>query len=238
MKKYVAICLCLVAAATVSAQTRSKRTKRAQPVKQTREVVEAYAVVSEFQRLLLPDLDFDRAFEATFTKDPARRRAIAIAESELGSADSSQVDDATLLGIYKDQTQFLLLMLPLVFGDAEKSVVFPPPIDAMLDRVRQKEPKPLQSYAAQLKRDLAEFRTHVAKLLATRPEIAEGMREFKNHLSKPIELPNHIVKPLTSYSKGNVLPLEAEYYQIGDYAVIREDGRMRIIGIVFFRVGW
>src|SRR6185503_13459719 len=40
----------------------------AQNVRQSREVIEAYRVCNEFQRLLAPDLDFDRAFEATFAK--------------------------------------------------------------------------------------------------------------------------------------------------------------------------
>jgi hypothetical protein len=42
------------------------------------------------------------------------------------------------------------------------------------------------------------------------------------------------VKPLTAYSRGQVLGLKEEYYQIGDYAVIREEREMRIIGIRFF----
>jgi hypothetical protein len=39
---------------------------------------------------------------------------------------------------------------------------------------------------------------------------------------------------LTAYSRGMVLGLKEQYYQIGDYAVIREDAQMRIIGIRFF----
>ena len=46
--------------------------------------------------------------------------------------------------------------------------------------------------------------------------------------------PSHVVKPLTAYSRGRVLDLNEEYYQIGDYAVIREGRAMRIIGIRFF----
>jgi hypothetical protein len=36
------------------------------------------------------DLDFDRAFEATFTKSPTRRREIAIAEGEFGNIDMAR----------------------------------------------------------------------------------------------------------------------------------------------------
>jgi hypothetical protein len=39
---------------------------------------------------------------------------------------------------------------------------------------------------------------------------------------------------LTAYSRGRVLGLKEQYYQIGDYAVIRENGQMRIVGIRFF----
>jgi hypothetical protein len=42
------------------------------------------------------------------------------------------------------------------------------------------------------------------------------------------------VRPITYYSKGRVLDNNEPYYQINDYAVIRERGEMRIIGIRFF----
>jgi hypothetical protein len=60
-----------------------------QRVRQPREVVEAYRVCQQFQELLAEDLDFDRAFEATFTKDAKRRREIAITEGEFGNIDLS-----------------------------------------------------------------------------------------------------------------------------------------------------
>jgi hypothetical protein len=235
IEKCLAICLCFVALVSVLGQRRSKPAKPA--VKQPREVVEAYAVCSEFQRLLSQDLDFDRAFEATFTKDPARRRELAIADSELGAADLSQVDDATLIGIYKDQTQALLLMLPLLYSDEDKAVLFPPALDAMFDRLKAtRDAQGIHAYAAQLKRDVAEFRAHVEKLTGSNAAVAEGFRQFKEHLAKPLTPPNRVVKPLTAYSKGKVLPLDAEYYQVDDYAVIREAGQMKIVGAVFFKV--
>lgn len=237
IKKPLAICLCLVAVVNVLGQTRSKPAKHQPPVKQSREVVEAYAVCSEFQRLLAENLDFDRAFEATFTKDPTRRRELAIADSEVGSVDLSQVDDATLIGIYKDQTQILLLMLPLMYSDEDKPVLFPPPVDGIFERLKAtREAKDLRAYAAQLKQDVAEFRAHAEKLVASNPSVAAGVREFKEHLSKPLQPPNRVVKPTTGYSKGRVLPVGAKYYQVDDYAVIREAGQMRIVGAVFFRV--
>jgi hypothetical protein len=53
-------------------------------------------------------------------------------------------------------------------------------------------------------------------------------------LSKEITPPSQVVKPLTAYSHGQVLGLNEEYYQIGDYAVIREGREMKIVGIRFF----
>jgi hypothetical protein len=207
-----------------------------QAVKQPREVVEAYRVCSEFQRLFAEDLDFDRAFEATFTKDPARRRAIAIAESELGDIELAKVDDATLLSIYKDQNQLFFLMLPLIDSkdELEKSILFPPQIEAIFERLKSNDNKNLPAYAEQLHRDVIAFRAHLNQLAAKYPLVANGIREYKANLSKKLELPNHVVKPLTFYSKGRVLDLKDEYYRIGDFAVIREGGQMKIIGIRFF----
>src|SRR6266496_683054 len=50
-------------------------------VKQSPEVLQAYQVCETFERLLSENLDFGRAYEATFTSDRARRRAIAIPKS-------------------------------------------------------------------------------------------------------------------------------------------------------------
>src|SRR4026209_2009801 len=86
----------------------------AQRVKQPRPVIEAYRVCNRFQQLFAEDLDFDRAFEATFTKNPARRRALAIAEGEFGDLDLTSIDDATLIGVYKNQVQLLFLTLLLI----------------------------------------------------------------------------------------------------------------------------
>ena len=53
-------------------------------------------------------------------------------------------------------------------------------------------------------------------------------------MEKKMEPPANQVKPLTAYSRGRVLGLKEEYYQIGNFAVIREGREMRIIGIRFF----
>ncbi len=226
--------LVLAAVASTHGQSASKH------VKQPREVVEAYRVCSEFQRLFAEDLDFGRAFEATFTKDPARRRAMAIAESELGSeVDFTQVDDATLISIYKDQVQ-LLYLLVLMAGTADeigRSAILPPSIEAVFDRVRARpqNARDVQLYAVQLSRDAIDVRAHLDQLVARYPPFAFVVKKFKENLSKQLKPPDsYAVKPLTSYSKGRVLAFKEEYYQIDDYAVIRENGEMRIIGIRFF----
>ena len=85
---------------------------------------------------------------------------------------------------------------------------------------------------------MAILRAHFEKLAATKPFVAENIRALKNALKKPMEPPNHVVKPLTAYSHGHVLPLDAEYYQIGDYSVIREAGQMRIIRFRLFSLRW
>ena len=210
-----------------------------QRVKQPREVVEAYRVCAEFQRLLADDLDFDRAFQATFTKDAKRLRAIAIAESELGDVNFTQVDYATLLSLYKDQHQLFFLMLPLIEAkdELDRSILFPPPIEGIFDRLKlkPKDDEELRSYAAQLKRDVADFRAHLHQLSTNYPLVAEAIRKYKEGLSRKLEPPrDHVVKPLTAYSKGRVLGLKQEYYQIDSFAVIREGGPMKIIGIRFF----
>jgi len=229
-----ALSLLFVAAGTnVYSQRASKH------VKQPPEVVEAYQVCTEFQRIFAEDLDFERAFEATFTKDPARRRAIAIAESEWGPVDLTEVDDATLMSIYKDQMElwYLLLLMAGTADEIGRSVMLPPTIQQVFERVRARpqDPKELQTYAVQLKRDMIDVRAHLNQLVAKYPPFAFVVRKFKENLSKELKPPDgYVVKPLTAYSKGQVLDLKEEYYQIEDYAVIRENGRMKIIGIRFF----
>lgn len=207
-----------------------------QHMKQPREVVEAYQVCRRFQRLFAENLDFERAFEATFTTSLRRRREIAIYDGEFGGVDLSQVDDVTLISAYKSRMQIFFLMLPLVspIDNEEESLFFPPDVKEIFERKPPQAPEQFQSYAAQLKSDAAHFRSHLERLERQYPAVADRVRQFKRDLSKEIAIPAHIVKPLTAYSKGRVLGLDEKYYQIGDYAVIREGARMRIVGIRFF----
>jgi hypothetical protein len=210
----------------------------AQRVRQPRDVIEGYRVCRQFQTLLAEDLDFGRAFEATFTKDTKRRREIAIYEGEFGPLDLAKVDDATLLKAFKARMQIVYLMLPLASpdSDAEQVLFFPPAIKAIFDRKPPSTPEDFASYALQLQQDAVAFRAHLDRLAAQNQRVAERIRKFKLDLLQMPELPASRVEPLTSYSKGQVLGPDEKYYQIGDYAVIREGREMKIIGIRFFRL--
>jgi hypothetical protein len=238
MKKCLAILLCLIAVANVLGQTRSKSGQKKPAVKQPPEVIEAYAVCREFQRLFGEDLDFDRAYEATFTKDPARRRAIARAEIEVDDVDLAQIDDATLIGIYKDETQlfWLLIMLMAAHEQVPKAELLTDEINSVYDRfrVRPKTTEELREYAAQLKRDVILVRSHLNQLAAKHVAVAEQIQKLKQGLSD-LKLPDtFVVQPLTSYRNTNVLGANEKYYAIGNYEVVRERGEMKIIGIRFF----
>ena len=204
---------------------------------QPREVVEAYDVCRRFQNLMAENLDFGRAFEATFTKDQARRREIAIAEGEFGNVDSTRVDDASLINAYKSRMQILYLMLPLASpdNDEQEALFFPPQVKLVINRKPPRTASKFRAFSVQLQRDAAYFRAHLERLAKDHPAVAERIRKFKEEtLSTKIELPNEVMKTLTAYSHGRVLRLDEPYYQIGDYAVIREGNEMRIIGIRFF----
>ena len=204
--------------------------------RQRKEVIEAYRVCNRFQTMLAENLDFDRAFEATFVKSPKRRREIAITEGEFNDDALAQVDTATLVDAFKSRMQLLFLMMPLFSPNSgeEEATFFPPKFKELLKREPPKAASEFASYAAQLKRDVADFRAHLDQHAQRYPNVAERIRDFKRDLGKTIEPPNHAVKPLTAYSRGHVLGVKEEYYQIGDFAVIREGREMRIIGIRFF----
>ena len=195
-------------------------------------VIEAYAVCSRFQELFAADLDFETAFEATFTKDPKRRREIAIAEGDFGKADVTHADDAILISAYKSRMQIAFLTLLVIDPDAKKE---PPELDGIYDHGTPSSPDELPAYAQQLKDNAARLRAFVMKQAAQDPKAAERVRVLKSMLAKPLTAPtNYIVKPLTGYSTGHVLDEKQEYYKIDAYYVIREGSQMRIIGIRFF----
>ena len=207
----------------------------AQKVRQPREVIAAYRVCNEFQRVLADDLDFSRAFEATFTKDQKRRREIAIAEGEFGTADLSTIDDATLIEAYKNRTQLLILLLCLIGAEDEHSL--PPVINEIFDRGEPRTAREFFLFTIQLQQDVLTLRAHLKQLADRDPSFAESLRNFKADLLKPLQVPTtYVVKPITYYSKGRVLPDNQPYYRIEDNAVIREGGQMRLISADFFRI--
>ena len=222
----------LASAATAFSQTTPKTGQ------QPKEVIDAYRVCERFENILSEDLDFGRAFEATFATDEARRREIAIAEGEFDRDVFASVDTATLVDAFKNRTQILIAMLTLIAPDTlvDRAELFPLKVQEILDRKPPETAKTFPAYALQLKRDAAELRAHVDQLVQRYPRFADNVSEFKTSLSKKMELPAYVVKPLTSYSKGRVLGPKEEYYQVGSYAVIREGAEMKIIGIRFFKL--
>lgn len=209
--------------------------KRSASARQRKEGVAAFRVCNRFQELLAENLDFDRAFEATFVRNASRRREIAITEGEFDGDSLASVDTATLVDAFKSRFQLLFLMMPLVSPDSseEEGTFFPPKMKALLDRKPPEKPGEFQAYVVQLRRDVADFRAHLDQLTQRNPNVAARIRDFKQTLTKKIEPPSHTVKPLTAYSRGHVLGVKEEYYRIGDYAVIREGTQMRIVGIRF-----
>ena len=205
-------------------------------VRQRKDVSDAIRVCNRFQALLAENLDFDRAFEATFVRNAERRREIAITEGEFDRDNLANVDTATLVDAFKSRMQLLFLMMPLFSPNSgeEEATFFPSKFKEALKRQPPEAASEFASYAAHLKRDVADFRAHVDQLAQRNPNVAERIREFKRSLEKRIEAPAQPVRPLTAYSRGQVLGLKEQYYQIGDYAVIREGTQMRIIGIRFF----
>jgi hypothetical protein len=230
-KKFVWACLFVVVCASAAFSQKSSAR-----VRQRKEVIEAFRVCNQFKTLLAENLDFDRAFEATFARNAARRREIAITEGEFDRDNLANADTGTLVDAFKSRMQLLFLMMPLFSPNSgeEEATFFPPKFKEAFKREPPAAASEFAAYAGQLKRDVAEFRAHLDQLAQRQPNVAERIRDFKANLAKKIEPPAHTVKPLTAYSRGRVLGLKEEYYQIGEYAVIREGREMRIIGIRFF----
>lgn len=209
-----------------------------QQIKQSPEAVEAYGVCQQFERLLAENLDFDRAYEATFTKDTARRRAIALSDGEFGKLDFTSIDDLTLITAYKRRMQIIFSLLPLAGPDSkeEEALFFPPEIERVFDRKPPQTAEEFRPYAAQLELDAARIQAHLRKLAAQYPVVAERLRAFKTEMNTSrLEPPkDYNVKPQRSAeSEGGTSKGEA-YYSINGYKVIREDGRMRIVEMKLF----
>jgi len=209
----------------------------ARPVKQSVEVVQAYRVCEQFQKVLSQNLDFNAAFEATFTKDKTRQRSIAIKDGEFGDLEYANVDDQTLLNAYKARMQLLYLMFPLASpGDNEEAIFFPPPIKAMFTRKGPATAAEFGAFASQIEKDTKDFRSHLDNLAAKYPSVAERIRKFKAELITGDFLPpkSRVVEPMKYDGGESVLSKDESYYQIEGYTVVREGGEMKIAGIKFF----
>src|SRR5262252_4495947 len=167
------------AAAQSSAQSSPPATQASPPVKQSADVVEAYRVCETFEHTLAENLDFDQAYEATFPRSRALRRAIAIPGAELGD-EFKGVDDELVIKAYKRRMQLTYFTLILAGpSDEEAPVFFPPEIKQLLERQPPADPRDFPAYVSQLDRDVARFRAHLESLSKVNPAVADRVREFK-----------------------------------------------------------
>ena len=207
-------------------------------VKQSKDVLEAYAVCNQFQTTLSKDLNFSDAFEATFAADMKRRREIALRDGEFGGADFSSVDSETLVSAYKNRMQLVYLMLPLAGPTdyEEEALFFPPEINAIFKRATPQSASDFPAYASQLESDVLKFRTHLTDLAARNPRVAVRLSQFKHDV-----LAGKLVPPKTrrvspergSYSAHAVWDGEP-YYEFDGYTVVKEGNQMKIVSIRFF----
>ena len=211
--------------------------RKSQTVKQPPDVINAYRVCEQFQKILSQNLDFNAAFDSTFTTDKRRQRGIAIKDGEFDNVDFASVDDQTLINAYKSRMQLIYLMFPLMSpSDEEAAVFFPANIKAMFNRKNSSNPAEFVTFASQLERDARDFRAHLDNLVAKYPAVAERVRKFKSDLVTGDFAPpkSSLVTPLKYYGGGGVLSTDESYYQIEGYTVVRENGQMKIAGIRFF----
>lgn len=209
----------------------------AQQVQQTREAVAAYRTCERFENVLGETLDFGVAYEATFTRDRARRRAIAIQDGEFGGIDLSKVDDASLISAYKSRMQFIYLLLVLASPDtdAQARIYFPVEIKELMESKPPPDPKEFPAYAARLERGARDFRAHLDQLAVKDADVAERIRQFKSDLAgKKVVPATSKITPNHGVSRGEALKPDEDYYEIEGYTVIRENKEMRLAGIRFF----
>jgi hypothetical protein len=209
----------------------------ARQVKQPPEVVEAYRVCESFEHLLGENLDFDRAYEATFPGDIKRRRAIAIAGGEFGDLDFTRINDELLIKAYKLRMQIFYFVLPLAGPDnAEEALFFPPNIKEILKREPPKNSQDFGAYVSQLDDDVAHFRSHLERLAAKYLSVSDRVGKFKSEArAAKFEPPrDYKVQPSYGYIRAEVLNKKEAYYTVNGYTVAREHGKMRIVEIRFF----
>ena len=233
LRRLTLLCFILGCVSALGANTPGPLHQDEQPP----EVVEAYRVCKTFERLLGENLDFDRAYEATFPKDRARRRAIAIADGEFGDQDFASIDDELLIKAYKLRMQIFYLMLPLAGPSGEEEALFfPPDIKEVLQREAPHNTQEFRAYVYQLERDVLRFRSHLERLSTRYPFVKERLSKFKSGaLATRFEPPvGYKIEPRHGYYRTGVLGKDETYFEIDGYSVATEQGKMRIVGIRFF----
>lgn len=206
------------------------------PVKQTPEVIEAYNVCRRFQQLIGENLDFARAYEATFTKNTVRRRKIAIVDGEFKNKDFSKISNDLLIDAYKQRMQIFYLMLVLAGADKGQSSNDSLEIEKIVKREPPLDTQNFPDYVSQLKRDADFLRSHLDILISQNPSFANSLRKFKAEiLSEKLEPPtNYKVAPSNGYYSERMLRKDERFYEIKGYILTKEKGKMRIVGIKFF----
>src|SRR6185369_10336983 len=116
-----------------------------------------------------------------------------------------------------NRQQLLILLLSLIGVEDEHSM--PPVVAEIFDRGQPRTAREFLLFTIQLKQDVLTLRVHLKQLADRDPAFAESLRNFKADLLKPLQVPTtYVVKPITYYSKGRVLPDNQPYYRIEDYA--------------------
>jgi hypothetical protein len=205
-----------------------------QKSRQSDESLEAFRVCARFEKTLADTLDFSAAYEQTFTRDPARRRALAIADDEFASHIAS-VDDATVIRAYKSRMQLIYLTLILAGPDTESQarLYFPETINNLMTEKPPSTREEFRLYTERLEIGAKEFRAHLDRLAANYPDVANRIKAFKAGVldEKGSAITQEVKYVLGSrYDVDRVLK-EADYYEIRGYKVVRESGEMRIVGI-------
>jgi hypothetical protein len=206
--------------------------------KQPPDVLAAYRVCETFQKILAKDIDFASAYEATFTKDIARRRAVALRDGEFGSVNLDHVGDDLVIDAYKNRMQLIYLMLPLAGPDSneEERLFFPQEIKEILDRKAPSDPQRFAAYVDQLEQDVMRFRNHMDQLAREHVSVRERIQRFKTDISSGSFAPpkDSLVRPQQSTDDSRGLKKNEKYYEIEGYTVVREGAAMKIVSIRFF----
>lgn len=225
-------------ATSLAARSRPEgRTVPQTTIVQSDEAVKAYRTCTRFNAIMAESLDFARAYEETFARDPSRRRAIAIGEGEFGDLEFSGIADKPLIEAYKSRMEMIYLTLVLAGPDTaeDAKLFFPASIKHQMERKAPRSTAAFVAYSRDLARSARSFREHLDHLASIRPDVAERIKQFRIGLTGDPGAPplDKVIEPIREeYGHGAVKKGEP-YYTIGAYTLIQENGEMRIVGIRF-----